>query len=341
MRYIFSSFLLDTETRTLHCHDELVQCDERMILLMSLLITHYPDHCDQALLLEKLWPNTIVSNWSVARLISDTRKHFCKLGLTYPAIQTLHGRGYRLAHDLATHLVIQPETMADLQPDRAASPIATTASELATETSSATSNQDDNPVNVHPCHTDNAQQPVTNSSIIPPNTAPSNASPLRHRDLVSHSPLWLLASGLGLIVITYMMTLFESPPENKLIIGEAHDVKARILWVDDHPENNQAERNYLIHQGIGVYTTTSTEDALTLLSLYRYDALITDMGRGEEPLAGLKFITAVRQTSVTTPIYLYTIMPSDALQQKALDFGAQGVAVEAQALYELLQPLLE
>ncbi|GIU39206.1 hypothetical protein TUM4637_41000 [Shewanella hafniensis] len=41
------------------------------------------------------------------------------------------------------------------------------------------------------------------------------------------------------------------------------------------------------------------------------------------------------------PIYLYTIMPSEALRQKARDHGANDIAVEAEDLYQHLTPLID
>lgn len=298
MHYCFNAFVLDTQNRTLFCNNQRLHCDERVILLLAQLIDAYPAHCDQACLLEHIWPNTVVSSWSVARLISDTRKLFESAGLKVPIIQTLHGRGYRLSPDIA----------AIIRSDAIANSFAAQDHSLAI-TDSATS--------------------AANSNTLQP----------------AQKKTYFTLPGLVLIAIlssAVLALLFYNQIERSgpLVLAEPHNVKARILWVDDHPENNQAERQFLEQKKIGVYTTKTSSDALTLLSLYSYDAIITDMGRGSDPLAGLKLMQAIRDRGINTPIYLYTIMPSEALRQKAQEHGAQDIAVEAEDLYQHLMPLI-
>ncbi|MDT3309487.1 response regulator [Shewanella vaxholmensis] len=307
MHYTFRTFMLDVQNRTLHYNSERINCDERVILLISLLIEAYPEHCDQAFLLEKIWPNTVVSSWSVARLISDTRKLFTSAGLDIPIIQTLHGRGYRLSHDIAAILSSQND---EVQP-------------------AAPQNTDTPTVNLDSSKT---QQSDSNQQQSPNQTQPSYKR-------VNLRYLWLFIASVAitLAVASHQQTQRANP----LVLAEPNNVKARILWVDDHPENNQTERQYLEERQIGVYTTQTTQDALTLLGLYRYDAIITDMGREADPLAGLKMIRMIRELGIPTPIYLYTIMPSEALRQKAREHGANDIAVEAEDLYQHLTPLID
>lgn len=144
---------------------------------------------------------------------------------------------------------------------------------------------------------------------------------------------------IGLLLLLGAQLLW-SPSHDELKIGEAPSVKGRILWVDDHPQNNEAERQYLQQHNLAVYLTTTTEEALMLTSMYQYDVIITDMGRQQDPLAGLKLTKTLRETGNTTPIYIYTIIPSEAQQQLVFQFGAQGIAVDDESLYQLLEPLL-
>lgn len=110
-----------------------------------------------------------------------------------------------------------------------------------------------------------------------------------------------------------------TPP---LQIGEEADSRARVLWVDDNPQNNQQELAYLKQHKLAVYSVTNTNDALILLSLYHYDAVISDMGRAEDPLAGLRLLQAMRQQGINTAFYLYTIMPSAAKAKLLQQNGA-------------------
>lgn len=54
---------------------------------------------------------------------------------------------------------------------------------------------------------------------------------------------------------------------------------ARVLWVDDHPANNEAERKWLRPHGIVFDNVVSTGEALEQLVAQSYDLVITDLGR--------------------------------------------------------------
>ena len=279
MKYRFDCFELDTEQLTLTADGTALPADARSVQLLGLLIESWPEHGERRFLLEKVWPTTVVAHWSLARLVSDTRKLFANAGYTGPLIQTLHGRGYRLAPELAHQLGLS---------------------------GSATPVED----------------------VVAPSRSP------RRR---LHIALLSLAIALPLGVIAWQQTA-ES---ERLTIAEAEDVIGRVLWVDDHPENNLEERRFLEAQRIAVYTATSTEDALKLLAMYRgrYDAVISDMGRGEEPLAGLRLVETMRERGDATPFYMYTILPSDEQRRLVAHAGGQGVSVTSKELYGFILPL--
>jgi CheY-like chemotaxis protein len=58
--------------------------------------------------------------------------------------------------------------------------------------------------------------------------------------------------------------------------------RARILWVDDHPENNTPLIELLTRFGARIETPRSNDQALALLRENRYDVIITDVARDEE-----------------------------------------------------------
>ncbi len=68
---------------------------------------------------------------------------------------------------------------------------------------------------------------------------------------------------------------------------------ARILWVDDHPGNNTPLIELFRSYGARVDTARSNDDALALLHESRYDVVISDVGRDNEPpnteLKGVEF----------------------------------------------------
>lgn len=280
MKYRFDCFELDTEQLTLAADGTALPADARSVQLLGLLIESWPEHGERRFLLERIWPTTVVAHWSLARLVSDTRKLFANAGYTGPLIQTLHGRGYRLAPELAHQLGLS---------------------------GSATPVED----------------------IV----APSRSSRRR-----AHIALLSLAIALPL---AGALAWWQTAETERLTIAEAEDVIGRVLWVDDHPENNLEERRFLEAQRIAVYTVTSTEDALKLLEMYRgrYGAVISDMGRGEESLAGLKLVEAMRERGDETPFYMYTILPSDEQRRLVAKAGGQGVSVASTELYGFILPL--
>lgn len=81
---------------------------------------------------------------------------------------------------------------------------------------------------------------------------------------------------------------------------------ARILWVDDHPDDNIYETVALEQLGKFVTKATSTAAALTYLRQMDFAAIITDLGRDGDRGAGVRFIREVRAGGSQTPIIVYT-----------------------------------
>ena len=134
----------------------------------------------------------------------------------------------------------------------------------------------------------------------------------------------------------------KAEDETLLRLTEPDGMIGRILWVDDHPENNVTEKAAFEERDIAVYTVASTDEALTLLSMYpHYDAVISDMGRNGEPLAGFKLLEEMRAREDPTPFYLYTIMTSDAQRELLAGKGGQGAAETREELYGFIVPLME
>lgn len=157
--------------------------------------------------------------------------------------------------------------------------------------------------------------------------------PHRSRRLVV---FWAAIAGACALVASFHYPTGTGAPVLK--IGEPPDAIGRILWVDDHPENNVEEKRFLEGQRMAVYNVTSSDDALELLAMYRYDAVVSDMGRNGNPLAGLDLVKAMRARGDHTPFYLYTILPSRAQRDLLAQYGGQGVAVTSEGLYSFLLP---
>ena len=78
-----------------------------------------------------------------------------------------------------------------------------------------------------------------------------------------------------------------------------------ILWVDDHPENNLNERRMFRQLAVDVDTAKSSQEALDILSKGKYDIIISDMARGDDPSAGIKFLEKLRERDKATPVIFY------------------------------------
>ena len=290
MEYRFERFTLDLTHQRLTCEGALLSSDPRLLRLLTLLIENAPEPIDSDTLLAALWPDTHVSHWSISRLVSDARKLFKEAGAEFPVIQTLHGRGYRLASQVQDQL--QRIEVAEPNPPPPAAEAEPT------------------PGPAHIVHP------------VPP------SHPLSW-------PIRLLLLSQAVLIAILAWQLWRTPDDH-LRLGEPSNPTARVLWVDDHPDNNLSERRALLNQRIAVYTTTSSHEALMLLELYDYDLVISDMGRSGDALAGLKLVKALRERQDDTPYLLYTILPSEALQRQILAHGAQGIAVDKPALYQQL-----
>ena len=128
--------------------------------------------------------------------------------------------------------------------------------------------------------------------------------------------------------------------ERPLAKGEAADAIGRVLWVDDHPENNLVEREVLERRKIAVYQVTTTEEALQLLAMYEYDAVISDMNRNDKPLDGITLVREMRRRGDDTPFVLYSVVPSEAQRRLVGEAGGQAATVERGELYRAIGALV-
>lgn len=274
MIYQFSSISLNTVNKQLLVNGQRVDAEDRLIYLLIELIVHYPEHCDKDYILDKIWPDTVVSEWSVSKLVSDARHLFKQHGYDQDIIQTIRGRGYRLNPELGEQLYITESLPAVPLP------------------------------------------PVTSKKSV-------------------YIPVVILAI-IAMMVWVWLLTRPDPPP---LVVSEPANSVGRLLWVDDNPDNNREEKRYLEQHNITVYQVTSTDQALTSLALYEYNAVISDMGRKGEVLAGLSLLKTMRKNHNQTPFFLYTIVLTDAQHQLMKQHQGQGVAVNAEQLYKLILPL--
>jgi CheY-like chemotaxis protein len=117
----------------------------------------------------------------------------------------------------------------------------------------------------------------------------------------------------------------------------------RVLWVDDHPQNNQSEIGALAKLQIDVQTVTSTSAAITALEEDPdgFDLVISDWGRPwDGPGAGLRLLSKLRRAGSTLPLVFYHGEFDGGTRakraQQAVTAGALGEAVYPAELIALV-----
>jgi CheY-like chemotaxis protein len=81
----------------------------------------------------------------------------------------------------------------------------------------------------------------------------------------------------------------------------------RILWVDNHPENNRLERAGFVTWGVDVQSRRNTEGAMEELSDVKdtpFDLVISDWFRNGEP-EGERLAEMMRSAEIDVPIIFY------------------------------------
>lgn len=89
-------------------------------------------------------------------------------------------------------------------------------------------------------------------------------------------------------------------------------VTQRVLWVDDHPDQNQREIAVLRQMGFAVHTALSNEQAAERLRNGRYAVLISDMFRPAAGYAGLRLPHEVTTDRNQLPPVVYYVSKVDA-----------------------------
>lgn len=74
-----------------------------------------------------------------------------------------------------------------------------------------------------------------------------------------------------------------------------------ILWVDDQPANNMLVMRALRKFGLDIEQATSTTAALDAIARRKFDLVISDMARPEDPHAGYSLLKTLREGGSTVP----------------------------------------
>lgn len=143
------------------------------------------------------------------------------------------------------------------------------------------------------------------------------------------------------------------PAEPRSAVKEAHEAKelvaeavtpallrraarARVLWVDDHPENNMYERQSMEALGVSFALARSTDEALEKLATGGFDLVISDMGRPPDPKAGYTLLDALRGSGNAIPFIIYASSNAPEHQMEARRHGALGSTNNPSELFQYL-----
>jgi CheY-like chemotaxis protein len=141
------------------------------------------------------------------------------------------------------------------------------------------------------------------------------------------------------------MQLIADDADARAPIGGGHTAPQakRILWVDDHPENNVFEAAKLRRDGFIIDQVLSTDEALGELGSRPYQLVISDMGRSteggkERSDAGLQLLKLMKEQGILVPVVLFTsATAATRYRLRALTSGAKAIISSPLELFEAVQ----
>jgi CheY-like chemotaxis protein len=111
---------------------------------------------------------------------------------------------------------------------------------------------------------------------------------------------------------------------------------AKVLWVDDNPDNNKYERQALSALGIEFVLAATTEDALKKIEAQKFGAIVSDFNRLEEPQGAYTLLAEVSKTVDHPPFIIYSGSSSTEFVTEAKSRGAFGETNQPTKLFELI-----
>jgi CheY-like chemotaxis protein len=116
--------------------------------------------------------------------------------------------------------------------------------------------------------------------------------------------------------------------------AKANVANSRVLWVDDNPDNNVYEMNALEALGVRFDTVTSTKEALERLTSSKYQLVITDYARRDDPKGGETLLADLHNIKDAPPLIIYS---SGWTPEREKDVKAKGAFGETNRPVELFQ----
>ncbi len=99
-------------------------------------------------------------------------------------------------------------------------------------------------------------------------------------------------------------------------------MKARILIIDDEPEQISAFARILEGEGYEVVLAEDDVEGLYLLDEFQPDLVILDIGFGHNERKGLDILKKILAKDKTIPVIMLTALNDDELEWKSLDLKA-------------------
>jgi CheY-like chemotaxis protein len=116
----------------------------------------------------------------------------------------------------------------------------------------------------------------------------------------------------------------------------------RLLWVDDHPENNTYELESL-RRVVDVVTVKSNDEAFTVIEQQEIDAVISDTGRDydrpEQLPGGVRLQGDLRQRFPDKQLPLLYYTSTRSIQRYGADLEASGALVVTSLFSDLIRTL--
>lgn len=118
----------------------------------------------------------------------------------------------------------------------------------------------------------------------------------------------------------------------------------RVLWVDDHPANNERERSLLRGDGLVFDNVVSTAEAIEQLRMSSYDLVITDLGRwwssDRSQRAGHDLLASPEIVNGGPPVIVYAGPGAVRQEAELRKAGAFGVSWNLGHLQKLVREAL-
>lgn len=111
---------------------------------------------------------------------------------------------------------------------------------------------------------------------------------------------------------------------------------ARLLWVDDNPDNNLDERAVLSRSGATIVKAENTAGAIAELRDAVFDVIITDSSRSDDPQAAYTLVHQLRSHGISLPVIIYSGSSTPVAAAQAKAEGAYGQTNRPSELFRMI-----